>query len=265
MRVMPLVIALLAAGAMACSSNQGQAEVSSTTPTPAQPQTPVADIDTPDQAAARGLTTLRKLATEETYEDLGFESLSEVERGSLAPSFRVFFVRLDSLRDFSQSDDARRLLIDAKRYVYPVMVEGNPRSAITVELLNNRWEAVGFGGGGLIAEYAKLRMMKTGEKSEEFVAVQVPAMQLNFLGQGVGGSELLLTPLPSNADADRTSAMFRKNKAIVGVKAQGNDEVRPADLEISSQYRTSTLERKAGDIFKILAPEAKKIRDDVPR
>ena len=75
--------------------------------------------------------------------------------------------------------------------------------------------------------------------------------------------ELVLTPLPSNADTDVSESLFHRDLAIVGEKAaqtQGAQE-----SLISERYRTTILDRRASVVFLKLAPKAKAIKDDVPR
>lgn len=262
-----LLLAIPLGGALACSEGQRQAGSPGGPQNSAHAQTPMPEAEnTPERAAARSLATLRQLSNEQTYRELGFESAAEAERTTLGEPLRVFFVRLDRLRQFAQGDSARELLTDANRYVYPVLVEGKPRSAVTVELLNGRWEAVGFGGAAVAGEYAKLRELKAAGGRSDFIAVQVPAMRLNFLGHGAGGSELMLTPLPSNTDADRDALMFRNDKAIIGFTERPPRGGAASTVDdISPRYRSASSDKKAGDIFSKLAPKAKEIRDDVPR
>jgi hypothetical protein len=266
--VLTLILTLPLAAAAACSGSRGQGgRAPGIAQNIAAAQTPMTDTEnTPERVAAHSLVTLRKLTSDQTYRDLGFASVGEAEHTTLGEPLRVFFVRLDQLREFTEGDNARRLLTDANRYIFPVLVAGQLRSAVTVELLNGRWEAVGFGGSVIAAEYARVRQLKTMGGSREFIAVQVPAMQLNFLGHGAGGAELLLTPLPSNTDADTDARLFRDDKAIVGFRdtAGHNKSVQSVET-LSPQYRTAVTDKKAADIFSRLAPKAKQVRDDVPR
>ena len=229
--------------------------------------TPVPDSDnTPEAAAQRAIFTLRRLTNEKTYKDLGFESPTDAERVSLGHPLHVFVVRLDRLREFKAGDNVQDLLTDARRFIFPAMIDGKPRSTITIELLNGRWEAVGFGGLGVIREYIKVRQMKGENHNSQFVAVQIPAMQLNFLGQGVGGESLVLTPLPSNSEADRGLMNFDNDRAIVGFGRSGlRSADRTAETAPNPLYATSSTDRTASEVFTKLAPQAKKINSDVPR
>ncbi|HEU4766587.1 MAG TPA: hypothetical protein VFS77_04410 [Pyrinomonadaceae bacterium] len=75
----------------------------------------------------------------------------------------------------------------------------------------------------------------------------------------------MLTPLPSNADADVTETLLDGDKAWIGEKYQTNENQVRAEIELSNKYRSSSLDRKASDVFSRLAPKAKAIKDDVPR
>jgi len=211
------------------------------------------------------LTTLRKLTTEETFRDLGFESVNEAERATLGEPIQFFYVRLDQLREFKPEDDPNELLIDAKRYLYPVLVDGKLRSAVTVEMLKGKFVAVGFGGASLVAEYDKVRLMKSADGRKEFKAVQIPSMQLNFLAHSGPGSDQVLTPLPSNVDADVSTNMFHSDKAIVGYKVLNDVNTSAANIEISPRYGTSSTDQDPKRLFQRLVPMAKTIDEKSPR
>lgn len=147
-------------------------------------------------AATRALDTFRKLVTRDNFKELGFESLDEASAAALGEPRRVFDVRLDQLREYREGTDADRLLNDANRIVYPVVVREQVRSSISVEKKDGKWRAVDFGNTGLAKQIsATTRAMAANQRPEDTpVLVHVLPFNLYFLGHHLE-SRLLLTPL----------------------------------------------------------------------
>jgi len=151
----------------------------------------------PREVASQSMETLRQLVTEENYKAMGFESLDELSDIALGDSLHVFFVRLDQLQEYQPGSDPNRLLIDRKRIIFPVIVKKQVRSSIVVDMVNERWQATGFGGPNLMKMFSKVRSAaadSTGLPLPSFFAVQVLALNLNFIAHRID-NELMLTPV----------------------------------------------------------------------
>ncbi|KAB2833310.1 MAG: hypothetical protein F9K48_08705 [Candidatus Brocadia sp.] len=149
------------------------------------------------KVASESIMTLRKLVNERNYKAMGFESPDEVSAVALGEPIRVFIVRLDHLREYQPGGDPNKLLIDGDKIIYPFTVKEQVRSSVVVEKVNETWNATNFGGPNLIKILANIRKNNsdsTGIPLSSYIAVQVPALNLYFLGNRTD-NELMLTPL----------------------------------------------------------------------
>jgi len=145
--------------------------------------------DTPQQAAEEALKTLEKLITQENYEAMGFASPDEVSRAQLGLPLPVYRVQLDQLREYSPGEtDPKTLLVDVKRTLYPVTVDGEVRSSVAVEGPQGAWRGTDFGGPALIKALSQYR------QSESDFVVHIGFVGLYFVAQQ-NEDGLWLTPL----------------------------------------------------------------------
>jgi hypothetical protein len=166
-----------------------------------QTQTPQTQVQPQQIAAAnQGLDTFRTLVTQENYQALGFTSPDEVKQAVLGEPLKVFRIPLDQLKQYdlntasSAGNNPEKLLVDVSQSIYPVIVENQVRSSISVEQSGSsgssggNWSPTDFGSPSLIEALSKARQNK-----DDFV-VQVPALNLYFVARR-SDSGLLLTPI----------------------------------------------------------------------
>ncbi len=147
--------------------------------------------------AEASITKLSKLVNEKNYRVMGFETPDEVRRATLGEPLRIFMVRLDQLKQYQPGSDPNQLLSGGEQVIYPVVVEGQVRSSIKVEMIKGTWQPISYGG----AKIAKLLSVsrKSVQKSTKLpetshFVVRVPALNLYFLGYRANGV-LMLTPI----------------------------------------------------------------------
>jgi len=144
--------------------------------------------ENPEQAAELGLATLRKLITEDNYVVMGFESIEEVSVAGLGGPLEVFYVPLDELKAYQPQGDVEGLLFSSGRIIFPVTVNEQVRSSVTVSGSGATWSATEYGGPMLMKALAAVR------KDEDEFIVSVPALNLYFVANR-SDSELFLTPI----------------------------------------------------------------------
>ncbi|MBZ5616835.1 MAG: hypothetical protein LAO23_22765 [Acidobacteriia bacterium] len=151
---------------------------------PQQPARPPQSTSS-GEAASSGLATLRKLVNANNYRSMGFESQDEVNSGSLGDPLHVFLVRLDLLRQFQPGGDSEKLLSDIGEELYPVLVNGAPRSAVLVEKQGEQWSPVSYGGANLVKALAQRRAGNSAmakAAAPTYFEVHVAALNMYFLG-----------------------------------------------------------------------------------
>lgn len=149
-------------------------------------------------AANQALATFRTLVNAQNYKDFGFDSADELANARLGAPLRVYFVRLDQLREYQPGSDPNRLLTDINQLHYPVLSGDKVKSSVVVQQTDNRWRLARLGEGGLAQQIAALRKSPSNaapsEASAQEFIVRVGALGLYFIGHR-DGDKLLLTPV----------------------------------------------------------------------
>jgi hypothetical protein len=172
-------------------------------------------FDTPEEAAAHGLEILQALVTADTYEMYGFESAAEAQSAALGEPFEVHRVSLEGIRGFNaDADDPGTLLFDFNRWMYPVTVDGDFRSAIAIELWEDGWSATDFGGPNL------MQAILNSQESDEDIVVHIAALNLFFTARETPDG-LTMTPVVDDPGFQFTAARSLDAAAVF-------DSVQPA-------------------------------------
>ena len=187
-----MLLPLFVLGA-ACNRDGGGQQANSNQGGQQQQQT-FADAES---AATQALATFRTLVNAQNYKDFGFESADELASARLGVPLRVYFVRLDQLREYQPGSDPNRLLNDLNQMNYPVLSRDKVRSSVVVQQVDNRWRLSKLGQGGLAQQIAAVRKNPAGTvpdpTAQQFI-VHVGALGLYFLGHREG-DKLMLTPV----------------------------------------------------------------------
>lgn len=149
--------------------------------------------------AQRSLAGLRSFVTPETFERLGFESIEEVNRAQLGVPIPTFIVPLDRLRQYGPGQNPAGLLVPTNEIRFPLSVDGQVRSSITLRSTNGGWEVARIGRPQLIKEISQVIQASTpgaplAPQAGTFFQVTVPALSLEFVGQRAD-NRILLTSL----------------------------------------------------------------------
>jgi hypothetical protein len=206
--------------------------------------------------AQKGLANLRSLVTRENFRQFGLESFDEASKLQLGNPVPLYYVRADQLKEYQPGTDAGKLMINANRRLYPVVVDGIGRLLITIEKAGDAWRMVSFGQQDIAPTLTKIKHDKLrrtasgpGASDTNYFAVQIPSMHLNFLAYaaapGPGGSEdskrqVTLIPLVSGTQLSANIG-FQNSQFLI---------VHPS---FNAEKQGS---RAANEVFKTLAPNA---------
>jgi hypothetical protein len=212
--------------------------------------------DKADETARNGLSGIRSLISEKNFKDFGLQSSEEAAQLELGNPVPLYYVRADQLKEYQPGSDAGRLMVNANRRLYPVLLKNEGKLLITVEKTATGWRMVSFGQADIAPALTKIKREKVarttlgpGSSSANYFVVQIPSMHLNFLAYapapGPGGSEeskrqVVLTPLASS-DQLAKSIGFQNSKFLA------------LNPSFSSEKQGS---RNANEVFKALAPNA---------
>lgn len=178
-------------------------------------------------AASNGLSTLRSLVKANNFRSMGFESLEEVQSASLGEPLLVYMVRLDQLREYQPGGDPEKMLGEIGQQLYPVLVNGAPRSSVLVAKQGDQWSPVSYGGANLVKALGQRRSEHAASQktaAPAYFEVHVAALNMYFLGFREEGKLMLIplvddpqykfaagTPVPA---ADAFAALVPAAKAV---------------------------------------------------
>ena len=143
---------------------------------------------TSQEAAQAGLVVLRSLVQQDNFRGLGFSSVEQAARAQLSEPMSLFSVRLDSLTAYKGDANAFGLLQDAHKMIYPVTVDQQVVSSLSVTQRADGWRATDFGNSALT------RALVAHKQSKDDFVVWVPALKIYFSARGTGDA-LTLTPI----------------------------------------------------------------------
>jgi hypothetical protein len=161
-------------------------------------------LDASREPATKSLETFRQLVTERNYQAMGFTSADEVKSATLGEPLLTYFVRLDRLREYQPTTDPNTMLSGGDEVIYPIQVGQQVRSSIRLTQHGGSWQAVSFGGPRLSRALFEARARQAAAPATSYMAVAVPALNLQFLGVKAG-QKLTLISLQDNPRAKLTA------------------------------------------------------------
>jgi len=156
---------------------------SSETPKPPSPQ--------PQEAANTAIGVLQKMVTDQNYRAMGFDSLDQVKQAQLGAPLPVFDLGLNQLKEYKPGTNPDTLLAQSSRTIYPVTVNGEVKSSVTINHGERGYQASSFGNADIVKSLSRYR--RTEAPGNDFV-VRVPAFNMYYIGRRVD-SRLLLVPI----------------------------------------------------------------------
>jgi hypothetical protein len=145
------------------------------------------------QAANAAIGVLRQLITPQNYRGMGFDTQDEVSRAQLGAPLAVNNIGLDQLKQYQSSADPAPLLMASNEAVYPVIVDGNVKSSLTIIKKDGGYVPSAFGNADVAKRLGRYRQ---GAGANAFI-VRVPALNFYFLGNRTAEG-LFLTPIVSD-------------------------------------------------------------------
>jgi len=162
-------------------------------------RSPPIDFLTSKKAIEFSLSDLQQVGdsanpSDEVYvKSLGFVSLTETSSAKAGPEVRVFVVPSTGLKNFLPQEDPNKLLINTHEIIIPILVNGAPRSSLTLGEPDEKrqWRILRKGLPDLI------RLIERYRTSEVNSLVVIPRLGLKFLDDRQNGT-LVLIPLQNS-------------------------------------------------------------------
>jgi len=157
------------------------------------------EINSAERAAKIGLEEIYEIGLEnegDAYANtLGFTSAKEMRRSQLGVPLLLYRVPIDRLKGFRATDSLINLLFNTETMMYPLLVDGQARSMITVGRSSSwkRWRPTGAGYGEFV------RLVEKHRTPGADIVILVSDLRLKFLAFRVA-EEFEFIPLTERED-----------------------------------------------------------------
>ncbi len=143
----------------------------------------------PQEGAQDALGVLQRLVNEQNYRAMGFDSVDEVKQAQLGPPLTVMNIPLDKLKSYQAGDDTQALLVKSAETIYPVTVNAQVKSSVTIVHTEAGYKPASFGNAPIVKALSQYRQ---GEAGEGDFVVRVPALNMYFLARTVEGKTMIV-------------------------------------------------------------------------
>ena len=144
------------------------------------------------QAAEEGLPTMLQAIPDEAAKQLNFSSSEELSLASLGTPFQVFTIHPDEILNYSAGTSIEAIISETDQWLFPVTVNGEVRTLLTVAQVGGQWQAGSIGSAGLAQEWtdAVAKYDASTGYTQKLVRIYQATADFVLLG-GVGGDNLL--------------------------------------------------------------------------
>jgi hypothetical protein len=161
-RFLPLLLGLIAAAmcALLLTAEVGGAEPASPRRRERQPpaaarwsRVPAPNGGTPPAAATEaarlGLPRFLKAIAPQELAHFNFANPAELEVAELGTPFRQFTIEAQQLLDYDPATPLDRIVVPTPIWYFPIVIKGEMRTLLHVEMMDGTWQAVGIGSSGI--------------------------------------------------------------------------------------------------------------------
>ena len=143
------------------------------------------------EAAGTGLQVLPQLVTPETAKYLGFDTASEatVAKVDTESPWKEFVVDAGELKSTFLMNSVEPLLTETSNIIFPITVNEQVKSSLTVTKTHNGWKTTAWGSPNLI------RGLTRNKTSATSFLVSIPQFNLYFVGNHNADGKLTLTSI----------------------------------------------------------------------
>jgi hypothetical protein len=152
-----------------------------------------AEVPAAVQAAAeKGLPTMLKAIPDNIVQQFNFSSPEELGQASLGTPFQVFTIHPDEILNYVAGTPIEEIISETDHWFFPVTVNGEARTLLTVAQMGGQWQAISIGSAGLAQEWADTvaKYDSSAGYTQKLVTIYQATADFVLLG-GVGGDKLL--------------------------------------------------------------------------
>jgi hypothetical protein len=161
-----------------CGTDEPQARAAwSHAPEPNGGTPPAAVTD----AARRGLRRFLKAIPQPELVHFNFADPTEVELAELGTPFELFTIRPEEILAYEPGTPLDRIVLPMPVWFFPVVVKGESRTLLYVELMRGSWQAVGIGSSGIAKRWAAAQGVRPTVDGHANVFVRVYQARADFV------------------------------------------------------------------------------------
>lgn len=144
------------------------------------------------EAAEKGLPTMLQALPENIVQQFNFSSPEELSQASLGTPFQVFTIHPDEILNYDAGTPIGKIISETDHWFFPVTVNGEVRTLLTVAQMGGQWQAVSIGNAGLGQEWTDIVAQYDSSTGYTHKLVRIYQAKADFvLLGGVGGDKLL--------------------------------------------------------------------------
>lgn len=132
-------------------------------------------------AAQEGLHIFLRAIPGPELTDFGFSSQTEIERASLGSPFRAYTIPYETLAAYTGEQKTLQMIVPMNTVIFPVLVDEQPRTSLTVNLIEGSWKAISLGGGRLAKQAANLKSLYPTTEGYALKYLTIPANSSHFM------------------------------------------------------------------------------------
>lgn len=151
-------------------------------------------------AATKGLSNWLHVIPTKDLANYGFSDEIEFNKTTLDEPLPLYYIDLKHISNYKGEDISSILSPFSGRWLFPVKVESQIRSLLTVARVNNHYEVVSIGEASIANQLNSITAKLSADKDDhniKFVKILGPLSYSNFILSGKETKNLKLTPLES--------------------------------------------------------------------
>jgi len=157
---------------------------------------PEEELNQVREAAARGLAPLLKAIPARDLAQYNFPDERELDRSTLGNPFRIHTIPPELILNYSPETSLEEIISPTSIWLFPVILEGETRTLLTVDFIDGEWRAVAIGRSGLAKRWASILELWPSSDGYQHTFVRIFQAKADFvILSHAGGTKI--TPLES--------------------------------------------------------------------
>lgn len=127
---------------------------------------------------------LNNIINKDNFTSFGFDEYGETSKAELSEPYKIHYMGVEDLKKYEAGTDYKKIIMDAKKFWFPVMVNGEFRLRLEIIDKNGKLIAGEFGGSQSMKMMGKssnrMNNMFANQKieAEKVSIIQIPAMHV---------------------------------------------------------------------------------------